>query len=430
MDSLLIKGGVPLHGEVTISGAKNAVLPIMAATLLTSEPCVIRRVPDLSDVQFMGRILQSLGARVSVEDGCVSVRAKQLKPVGNYNLIRKMRGSICILGPLLGRQRHAQVSYPGGCVIGPRPIDLHIKGMRGLGAEVIIESGYLLARTQKLVGADVFLGGRNGPTVLGTANVMMAAVLAEGVTTIHSAACEPEVIDLADFLNKMGAKITGAGSPTITITGVRELHGAEHDVIPDRIEAATFAIAAAATAGQVTIRDARVDHLHAVLDKLTETGADIKVKRNGDSLSPTNNATLTVGRRNGLKPVDITTQPYAGFPTDVQAQMMALMTVTPGLSIITERIFESRFMHVSELSRLGANISIEGPSAIVKGVEKLSGAPIMASDLRASAALVIAAMAAQGSTYVNRIYHLDRGYEKIDSKLRNLGARIKRVQQG
>ena len=430
MDSLLIKGGVPLHGEVTISGAKNAVLPIMAATLLTSEQCVIRRVPGLSDVQFMGRILQSLGARVSVEDGCVSVRAKQLKPVGNYNLIRKMRGSICILGPLLGRQRHAQVSYPGGCVIGPRPIDLHIKGMRGLGAEVIIESGYLLARAQKLVGADVFLGGRNGPTVLGTANVMMAAVLAEGVTTIHSAACEPEVIDLADFLTKMGAKITGAGSPTITITGVRELHGAEHEVIPDRIEAATFAIAAAATGGQVTIRDARVDHLHAVLDKLTETGADVKVKRTGDNLSPSATATLAVGRRNGLKPVDITTQPYAGFPTDVQAQMLALMTITPGLSIITERIFESRFMHVSELSRLGANISIEGPSAIVKGVEKLSGAPIMASDLRASAALVIAGMAAQGSTYVNRIYHLDRGYDKIDSKLRNLGARIKRVQQG
>ena len=420
MDSLLIKGGVPLHGEVTVSGAKNAVLPIMAATLLTSEPCVIHRVPDLSDVQFMGRILSSLGAKVAIEGNSVSIRAKQLKPVGNYELIRKMRGSICILGPLLGRQRHAQVSHPGGCVIGPRPIDLHLKGVRALGAEVTVDSGYVVARANKLVGNDVFLGGRNGPTVLGTANVMMAAVLAEGVTTIQSAACEPEIIDLANFLTKMGAQITGAGSPTITITGVQQLNGAEHDVIPDRIEAATLAIAAAATNGEVNIRGARPEHLHAVLDKLTEAGVDIRRSATG----------MTVRRNNGLKPVEIATQPYAGFPTDVQAQMMALMAITPGLSIITERIFESRFMHVSELARLGADISIEGPNAIVKGVHRLSGAPIMASDLRASAALVIAGMAAHGSTYVNRIYHLDRGYEKIDSKLRNLGARIKRVQQG
>ena len=420
MDSLLIKGGVPLHGEVTVSGAKNAVLPIMAATLLTSEPCVIHRVPDLSDVQFMGRILSSLGAKVTIEGNSVSIRAKQLKPVGNYELIRKMRGSICILGPLLGRQHHAQVSYPGGCVIGPRPIDLHLKGVRALGAEVTVDSGYVVARAQKLVGNDIFLGGRNGPTVLGTANVMMAAVLADGVTTIQSAACEPEIIDLANFLTKMGAQITGAGSPTITITGVKHLNGAEHEVIPDRIEAATLAIAAAATNGEVTIRGARPDHLHAVMDKLMEAGVEIR----------RHNGVMTVRRNNGLKPVEVATQPYAGFPTDVQAQMMALMTITPGLSIITERIFESRFMHVSELARLGADISIEGPNAIVKGVHRLSGAPIMASDLRASAALVIAGMAAHGSTYVNRIYHLDRGYEKIDSKLRSLGARIKRVQQG
>jgi UDP-N-acetylglucosamine 1-carboxyvinyltransferase len=420
MDSLLIKGGVPLHGEVTVSGAKNAVLPIMAATLLTSEPCVIHRVPNLSDVQFMGRILSSLGAKVTIEDHTVSVRAKHLKPVGNYELIRKMRGSICILGPLLGRQRHAQVSYPGGCVIGPRPIDLHIKGIRGLGAEVTVDSGYVVARAEKLAGNDIFLGGRNGPTVLGTANVMMAAVLADGVTTIQSAACEPEIIDLASFLTKMGAQIAGAGSPTITVTGVKQLNGAEHEVIPDRIEAATLAIAAAATNGEVTIRGARPDHLHAVLDKLNDAGVDIRKNATG----------LVVRRNNGLRPVDVATQPYAGFPTDVQAQMMALMTITPGLSIITERIFESRFMHVSELARLGADISIEGPNAIVKGVHRLSGAPVMASDLRASAALVIAGMAAHGTTYVNRIYHLDRGYEKIDSKLRNLGARIKRVQQG
>ena len=419
MDSLLIKGGVPLHGEVTISGAKNAVLPIMAATLLTGEKCVIRRVPDLSDVNFMAKILMSLGAKVVVEGDTVTVRAAKLKPVGNYNLIRKMRGSICILGPLLGRQRQAQVSLPGGCVIGPRPIDLHLKGMRDLGADITIGGGYVHAKAKHLIGADVFLGGRAGPTVLGTANVMMAAVLADGVTTIQSAACEPEVVDLAYFLNKMGAKITGAGSPTITINGVKELHGAEHEVIPDRIETATFAIAAAATNGEVTIRGARPDHLHAVLDKLKESG--VRIDRNGQ--------TMTVRRGGRLKPVDITTLPYAGFPTDAQAQMMVLMALTPGLSIITERIFESRFMHVSELARLGAEISIEGPSAIVKGGGQLSGAPVMASDLRASAALVIAGLAAEGKTQVNRIYHLDRGYEKIDAKLKRLGGRIQRIRE-
>ena len=418
MDAFLIKGGVPLHGEVEISGAKNAVLPILAATLLTPEKCVVRRVPNLSDVHFMSKILSSLGAKVTAENGTVTVRASKLKPVGNYNLIRKMRGSICILGPLLGRQRQAQVSIPGGCIIGSRPIDLHLKGMKALGAQVTIESGYVNAKAKRLIGADVFLGGRSGPTVLGTANVMMAAVLADGVTTIESAACEPEIVDLAYFLSKMGAKIVGAGSPTITITGVKELHGVEHDVIPDRIETATFAIAAATTNGEVTIHGARPDHLHAVLDKMQEAGVD--VKRTG--------LKMTVRRGKRLQPVDITTQPYAGFPTDVQAQMMALMVVTPGLSIITERIFEARFMHVSELTRLGAEISIEGPSAIVKGGSKLSGAPVMASDLRASAALVIAGLAAQGTTQVNRIYHIDRGYEQIDGKLRKLGARIQRVE--
>lgn len=408
-----------MQGEVTVSGAKNAVLPIMAATLLTPERCVIRRVPDLIDVKFMGKILSSLGAKVKVGEGEVTVEAKKLRAVGNYNLIRKMRGSICIMGPLLGRERQARVSLPGGCVIGPRPIDLHLKGMRALGADVAIEAGYVCAKASQLVGTEVFLGGRAGPTVLGTANLMMAAVLAEGVTTIESAACEPEVMDLAYFLNKMGAKIVGAGSPTITINGVRELHGVEHEVIPDRIEAATFAIAAAATGGEVTIKGARPDHLHAVLDKLGEAG--VKVERKG--------LTLTVRRQARLRPVDITTLPYSGFPTDVQAQMMVLMALTPGLSIITERIFESRFMHVSELTRLGAEISIEGPSAIVKGGHELSGAPVMASDLRASAALVIAGMAACGTTQVNRIYHLDRGYEKIDQKLRALGARIRRTHQ-
>src|SRR5688572_4191444 len=418
MDSFLIKGGIPLHGEVEISGAKNAVLPIMAATLLTAEPCVIRRVPNLSDVRFMAQILAWLGAQVSLEGNSVRVQARKIKGQGDYDLVRKMRGSICIMGPLLGRLRKARVSLPGGCVIGARPINLHLKGFESLGAKITIQGGNVEAEAKRLIGGAMFLGGRAGSTVLGTGNVMMAAALAEGVTVIESAACEPEVIDLANFLNAMGAKIQGAGSPTITITGVKELHGAEHDVIPDRIEAATVAIAAAATNGEVTLKGARADHMHAVLDKLRESG--VKVERRGPD--------IIVKRGSKLKPVDITTLPYSGFPTDCQAQIMALMAITPGLSIITERIFEARFMHVPELARLGADISIEGPSAIVKGGKPLSGAPIMASDLRASAALVIAGMAAKGQTLVKRIYHLDRGYENIDEKLRRLGARIERVQ--
>ena len=419
MDSLLIKGGVPLHGEVEISGAKNAVLPIMAATLLTSEPCTIRRVPNLSDVRFMGQILTWLGAQVKVEGDTVRVHAKKIKGAGEYDLIRKMRGSICIMGPLLGRLKKATVSLPGGCVIGARPINLHLKGFESLGAKVTIEGGYVHASARRLIGSAMFLGGRSGSTVLGTANVMMAATLAEGVTLIESAACEPEVVDLANFLNAMGARITGAGSPTITVTGVKELHGAEHEVIPDRIEAATYAIAAAVTNGEVTLRGARADHMHAILDKLNDSG--VKVDRTGPD--------ITVRRNGRLKPVDITTLPYSGFPTDAQAQMMALMALTPGISIITERIFESRFMHVSELARLGADIEIEGPSAIVKGGKPLSGAPVMASDLRASAALVLAGLAARGTTQVNRVYHIDRGYERIDLKMRHLGARIERIEE-
>jgi UDP-N-acetylglucosamine 1-carboxyvinyltransferase len=419
MDSFLIKGGVPLHGEVEISGAKNAVLPIMAATLLTSEPCTIRRVPNLSDVRFMGQILTWLGAQVKVEGDTVRVHAKKIKGAGEYDLIRKMRGSICIMGPLLGRLKKATVSLPGGCVIGARPINLHLKGFESLGAKVTIEGGYVHASARRLIGSAMFLGGRSGSTVLGTANVMMAATLAEGVTLIESAACEPEVVDLANFLNAMGARIIGAGSPTVTITGVKELHGAEHEVIPDRIEAATYAIAAAVTNGEVTLRGARADHMHAILDKLNDSG--VKVDRTGPD--------ITVHRNGRLKPVDITTLPYSGFPTDAQAQMMALMAVTPGISIITERIFESRFMHVSELARLGADIEIEGPSAIVKGGKPLSGAPVMASDLRASAALVLAGLAARGTTQVNRVYHIDRGYENIDVKLRHLGARIERIEE-
>jgi UDP-N-acetylglucosamine 1-carboxyvinyltransferase len=419
MDSFLIKGGVPLHGTVEISGSKNAALPIMAATLLTDEPCVIRRVPDLSDTRYMVKILESLGASASLENGTLKVHAKKIKGYADYDLVRKMRGSICIAGPLLGRLRKARISLPGGCIIGARPINLHLKGFSALGVNIKIEGGYIDATTRKIIGGSMFLGGRAGPTVLGTANVMMAAVLGEGITVIESAACEPEVVDLANFLNAMGAQVTGAGSPTITITGVKKLHGAEHEVIPDRIEMATFIIAAAATNGEITIKGGRAEHLRAVLDKLHE--ANVTVERRG--------ADLLVKRKGKLKPVDITTLPYSGFPTDVQAQMMSLLALAPGISIITERIFESRFMHVSELARLGADIEIEGPSAIVKGGKPLSGAPVMASDLRASAALVIAGLAAKGATQVNRIYHLDRGYESMDRKLQKLGARIQRVQE-
>jgi UDP-N-acetylglucosamine 1-carboxyvinyltransferase len=417
MDSFLIEGGLPLRGEVQISGSKNAVLPIMAATLLTSETCVVRRVPDLSDVAFMAKILRSLGAEVTLENGTLTVRAANISGFGDYELIRKMRGSICILGPLLARLKDARVSLPGGCVIGTRPIDLHLKGLRALGAQVEVDGGYVRVHAPRLDGQMVFLGGRVGPTVLGTANVMMAAVLAQGVTVIESAACEPEVIDLAHFLIAMGAKISGAGSPTMTITGVKALHGAEHEVIADRIEAGTFAAAALATGGEVILRGARPDHLGAVLDKLREAGAQI-----GSSAGA-----LTVKGSGVIRPIDITTMPYSGFPTDMQAQLMAVACLAPGTSIISERIFESRFMHASELMRLGADIAIEGPSAIVKGGQPLSGAPVMASDLRASAALVIAGLSAGGSTQVNRVYHLDRGYERMELKLQALGARIQRV---
>ena len=419
MESFLIKGGRPLCGEVTISGSKNAALPILAATLLTQETCVIRRVPDLSDTRFMVQILQSLGATAKLENGTLTVCARKIKGFADYDLVRKMRGSICIAGPLLARLQRARISLPGGCIIGARPINLHLKGFQALGAKITIEGGYVEAVAKNFRGATIFLGGRAGPTVLGTANVMMAATLAKGVTVIESAACEPEVVDLAKFLNAMGARIEGAGSPTITITGVSKLHGAEHEVIPDRIEAATFMIAAAATNGEVIIKGARADHLRAVIDKLNE--AQVTVETRGE--------TLVVRRRGKIKAVDITTLPHSGFPTDVQAQMMALLLLAPGISIITERIFESRFMHVSELARLGADIEIEGPSAIVKGGKALSGAPVMASDLRASAALVIAGLAAKGTTQVNRIYHLDRGYEQMDAKLRKLGAHIRRIQE-
>ena len=418
MDKIIVKGGAPLHGTVQVSGSKNSALPILAACLLTDEACVVRRVPNLSDTRFMGEILRHLGSDVTFEKGTMRIRAKKCADVAPYDLVRKMRASVCLMGPMMARLKDIKVSMPGGCVIGPRPIDIHLKGLRALGANTDIDEGYVRLWSKELRGSTMFLGGRFGSTVLGTDNVMMAATLAKGTTVIESAACEPEVVDLANFLNKMGAKITGAGSPTITIQGVSKLHGAEHTVIPDRIEAGTFAVAGAAAGGEITIKGANAGHLGALFDKLEESGVSIARQRNGD---------IVVKRERPLKSVDVITMPYAGFPTDLQAQMMVLMSVTPNISVITEKIFPDRYMHVSELARMGADVALEGSTAIVKGVKQLKGAPVMASDLRASAALVIAGMIAKGKTEINRVYHIDRGYEKIDDKLRGLGARIERV---
>ncbi len=419
MEKIIISGGNPLRGTVQISGSKNSALPIIASTLLTSEPCIVRGVPNLSDIQFMCDILRWLSVKVTHHrnEGVIEAQAESPLGVAPYNLVRKMRASICLLGPLLARLHNCKVSLPGGCVIGDRPIDQHIKGLRRLGAEVAIENGYVHARCNELVGADVFLGGRFGSTVLGTGNLMMAAVLAKGETVIEYAACEPEIEDLADFLNKMGAKIRGAGSHIIHIEGVEQLHGAEHTVIPDRIEAGTFMTAAAIAGGDVEIKGARAEHMCAVWDKLEESG--VTVQRT--------NGTMRVKSDGALKPVDVITMPYPGFPTDMQAQMSAVMAVTPGISVITEKVFPNRFMHISEMARLGADVSLEGNSAIVKGVKRLSGAEVMASDLRASAALVLAGLEADGETEVKRIYHVDRGYERIDHKLRMLGAQIERL---
>ncbi len=421
MEKIIISGGNPLRGTVEISGSKNAALPIIAATLLTSEPCTIRGVPNLSDIQFMCDILRWLSVKVTHHktEGVVEIQAQHPLGVAPYELVRKMRASVCLLGPLLARLHNCKVSLPGGCVIGDRPIDQHIKGLKRLGADVLVENGYVHARCSELTGTDIFMGGRFGSTVLGTANVMMAAVLAKGTTWIEGVACEPEIEDLAIFLIKMGAKIKGAGSHILEIEGVEALNGADHKVITDRIEAGTFMAAAAITGGDVEIKGARAEHLCAVRDKLEESGVTVE-RANG---------TIRVKGNGELKPVDVITMPYPGFPTDMQAQMSAIMTVTPGISVITEKVFPNRFMHISEMARLGADVSLEGNSAIVKGVKHLSGAPVMASDLRASAGLVLAGLCAEGETEVNRIYHVDRGYERIDQKLRQLGAKIERVSE-
>jgi len=420
MDKLVIEGGVRLKGEVVVSGAKNAVLPILAATLLTDEPCVIKGVPNLGDTNTMLRILRSLGKNAEFNKGTVTVTANKYRNyIADYKLVSTMRASFCVLGPLLGKLRKAKVSLPGGCIIGLRPVDLHLKGIKALGAEVSIESGYVVAKANRLKGNHIYLGGEYGSSVLATDNVMMAAVFAQGKTIIESAACEPEVVDLAQFLNKMGAKIKGSGTPIIEIEGVKRLQGIDHTIIPDRIEAGTFIIAALITRGDILIKNVLFQHLGAVIDKLEEAGAYI---RRTDS-------SIRIVYKKRLKPINVTTLPYPGFPTDMQAQMMSLMSVTPGISVITEKIYPDRFMHLAELNRMGAHIQREGPHAIIEGVKHLSGAPVMASDLRASASLVLAGLVAEGISTISRIYHLERGYENLETKMQGLGAKIWRKKE-
>jgi UDP-N-acetylglucosamine 1-carboxyvinyltransferase len=420
MDKLVIEGGRRMVGTVEISGAKNACLPILAATLLSDERSVIRNVPDLMDISTMLKIFKYLDVKTEERgDAIIAEPAGYKKYTAPYELVSTMRASICVLGPLLARHRYAEVSFPGGCVIGPRPIDLHLKGLKALGVDAKVEKGYIIADGKNMRGASVYLGGHFGSSVLATANVMMAATLTKGVTVIENAACEPEVVDLASFLLKMGAKIKGHTTHRIVIEGVKRLHGAEHSVIPDRIEAATYMTAAAITKGDITLKNAKLDHLGAVVDKLREARLSITKVPNG----------IRAKYNRALKPIDVTTLPYPGFPTDMQAQIMSLMTVTPGISVITEKIYPDRFIHISELNRMGADIILEGPTAIVKGVGTLSGAPVMASDLRASAALVLAGLVAKGRTDVHRIYHLDRGYERLDEKLTKLGAKVWRERE-
>lgn len=421
MDKLIIEGGRPLKGEVVISGAKNAALPILAATLLTAERCVVRNVPRVMDVLTMLKILRVLNAKAELDGNTITVESgSHLKGLAPYRLVSTMRASICTLGPLLGRLGQAQVSMPGGCIIGPRPIDLHIKGIAALGARVKVEHGYVLAEGKRLRGNRVYLGGAFGSSVLATGNVMMAATLAKGHTVIENAACEPEVVDLANFLVKMGAKIRGQKTHVIEIEGVKRLHGADHTVIPDRIEAGTFIIAAAITGGDVTIKRVRCEDLGAVMDRLVAAGVLIE---------ELDGSVVRVRGPRTIEAVNVTTLPYPGFPTDLQAQMMALMTVADGLSVITEKIYPERFMHIAELNRMGAHVMLEGASAIIKGVPQLSGAPVMASDLRASAALVLAGLVAKKRTDIARIYHLDRGYEGIEQKFARLGAHVRREQE-
>ncbi len=421
MDKILVRGGRRLDGEVGVSGSKNAALPILISSLLTDDRCEYQNIPDLMDIHTTLKLLSSLGVKVKRESdgGGVGNLSLQADPVVKlealYDLVKTMRASFLVLGPLLARLGEARVSTPGGCAIGARPVDLHLKGLAQMGANINLVHGYVEAKAKKLKGAKIYL---DLPSVGATENLMMAATLAEGITVIENAAKEPEIEDLASVLNKMGAKVEGSGSDIIRIEGVERLHGISHRVIPDRIEAGSFMVAAALTGADVVVRGTRADHLDAFLLKLREAGvafsveeSDIRIRRNGK-----------------VKSVDITTLPYPGFPTDLQAQMMVLMAVAEGASVITETIFENRFMHAQELNRMGADIRLEGNRAVVRGVKKLSGAPVMATDLRASVSLVLAGLVAEGQTEISRVYHLDRGYEHIERKLSALGADIQRVK--
>jgi UDP-N-acetylglucosamine 1-carboxyvinyltransferase len=415
MQKLSIRGGVPLSGEVRVAGAKNAALPILAASLLTAAPVRITNVPQLNDVRTMIRLLERMGVKAEAGPRDVRLDARGVtEPFAPYDLVKTMRASILALGPLLARFGEARVSLPGGCAIGERPVDLHIKGLTAMGADIAIESGYIHATATRLKGARIFL---DPVTVTGTENLMMAACLARGTTVLENAAREPEVSDLARCLLAMGAKITGHGTDTITVEGVDALFGVDHAVMPDRIEAGTFLAAAAATRGTVTLMDAPVAALEAVLDKLREAGAAIAVSSN----------TVRIAMAGRPHSVSLRTAPHPGFPTDMQAQFIALNAVAEGTALVTETIFENRFMHVQELRRLGARIEVQGHTAVVHGVDALAGATVMATDLRASASLVIAGLVAEGETIIDRIYHLDRGYERIEERLGQLGARIARV---
>jgi UDP-N-acetylglucosamine 1-carboxyvinyltransferase len=415
MQKLSIQGGVPLSGEIRVSGAKNAALPILAAALLSRSPLSVENLPRLRDVETMLALLERMGVRVSREEGAARLDAGgAIEPIAPYELVKTMRASILALGPLVARFGEARVSLPGGCAIGERPVDLHLKGLEAMGATVGIEAGYIHASARRLRGARIVM---DTVTVTGTENLMMAACLAEGETVLENAAREPEVVDLARCLGAMGARIRGEGTDVIVVQGVAALEGARHAVMPDRIEAGTFLAAAAATRGQVTLTHAPVAALDAVVEKLREAGAEIGVA--GDALS------LRMPGR--PRSVSLRTAPYPAFPTDMQAQFLALNTIASGTALVTETIFENRFMHVQELRRLGARIDIEGNTAVVQGVERLTGATVMATDLRASASLVIAGLVAEGETVVDRIYHLDRGYERLEEKLVRLGARVARV---
>lgn len=418
MDRLIIRGGVPLRGEVEVAGAKNAALPEMVASLLTGEPIRLHRVPQLGDVKTIIGLLSHLG--VSVERRgreTLSLRADRIGQFeAPYHLVKTMRASVLVLGPMLARFGQARVSLPGGCAIGSRPINLHLAALEKMGATVSLDAGYVEAKAPRLKGARITFDGQ---TVTGTENVMMAATLADGVTVLENAACEPEVADLAALLNRMGARIEGAGTLTISIEGVDHLQGAAHEVIPDRVETGTFMVAAAITGGDVTINRCLPSHLEAVTEKLRETGVDVEET----------DCSIRVWGDGRVHGVNIRTHPYPGFATDMQAQFMALMSSAQGSSVITETVFENRFMHVHELLRMGADIKVIGTAAFVHGVPTLSGAPVMATDLRASASLVLAGLAAQGITTVSRVYHLDRGYESIERKLLGLGANIERVAE-